>query len=665
MNTFPAWLKNTGWVLVFLMFSVGGVQVTPTRAQEDDALNLPTDLYILSNTGVITRFGVGQAGVRTISPEDTFIIDFAVAPQADWMAYRTEDNITLTPLHPIEQQDFTLDEGEANAPPIRSMGKTMAWAPDSRVLAYTTLFGIRVAFDAGGSFTEYASIAVSPIQHLVWSPGGTYLAAEAEDNVWWVYRRDGTTMPLASAIPASNGIAWLSDTQLVFAPPEGGLIMMDLANANAQSALTDNTQIYFEPTLRPSGRIAAFVKNTTDTELDENRAFFQEMRVNQGLVSVLTTSETPTDFTNAFWGPSGRIMVSLRAGAPALIVPDAGVYFALPFADAVDYDWGAALPEAVPGLVMNNTASFLSPTVEGITQVWRLRGDGLPPAPITASLDDVTLYAISENGRNLVYVSEGRIWLQALNSGNNTATERLAVENPIVDIGFDAGGQMLSYVTTPTEENPEAGVWLLPIAEGDPQLAAPLELDDEGQPAFTYQAAVFAPNINAVLLRRQTGEAVDYYVLDPISNALSTVGPYNDAKWLSDGRIATTSTDITGSGIYTIVPNVFPVEAAIVLRAASTIADYQEVAPGVLRVILRGASRPGETGIRVADVRLESGEPDEIAMLDFMTLPSISPDGNFIAGFIESGSLLAIFDVETGQKVSIAGTNSASAFHWW
>ena len=48
----------------------------PAAAQE--ALELPADLFVLLNDGRIQRYGVGASGVRTVTPEGAYIIDFGV-----------------------------------------------------------------------------------------------------------------------------------------------------------------------------------------------------------------------------------------------------------------------------------------------------------------------------------------------------------------------------------------------------------------------------------------------------------------------------------------------------------------------------------------------------------------------------------------------------------
>ena len=72
------------WLFCFALLLIAG----PLLAQ--DGLNLPSALYVLTAEGRVDRYGLGAEGVRMITPEDEFVIDFGVAPDGNWLAYRTE-----------------------------------------------------------------------------------------------------------------------------------------------------------------------------------------------------------------------------------------------------------------------------------------------------------------------------------------------------------------------------------------------------------------------------------------------------------------------------------------------------------------------------------------------------------------------------------------------
>src|SRR5688572_5628600 len=197
--------------------------VQGVRAQED-GLNLPTELYVLTNSGQVQQYGIGTAGLRSVTPEDEFVLDFGVAPDGNWLAYRTEDALKLLDMGSETNEE--IEGATAGIPPVRGRGDTLAWSPAGDVFVYTTTTGGRAHFVGKDLFID---LPQGQLTQVLWSPTGAYLAVEAEDNIWWLYRRDGDNLVLTSAIPSALGLTWVSDTQVAFAPGEGGLIHMDLA----------------------------------------------------------------------------------------------------------------------------------------------------------------------------------------------------------------------------------------------------------------------------------------------------------------------------------------------------------------------------------------------------------------------------------------------------
>ena len=71
--------------------------IMPTSAQ--DGIDLPADLYLLLNEGIVQRVGLGRSGIAQVTPDDVFVLDFAVAPDDNWLAYRTQDGIMLVNMY--------------------------------------------------------------------------------------------------------------------------------------------------------------------------------------------------------------------------------------------------------------------------------------------------------------------------------------------------------------------------------------------------------------------------------------------------------------------------------------------------------------------------------------------------------------------------------------
>src|SRR5690606_3183783 len=85
----------------------------------------------------------------------------------------------------------------------------------------------------------------------------------------WIYRRDGTTMALSSVIPASIGTAWVSEAEIVFAPPEGSLRLMNLDAANAQTVLLGDNVEYRLPALNERDQLVFFARDKADSTIPE------------------------------------------------------------------------------------------------------------------------------------------------------------------------------------------------------------------------------------------------------------------------------------------------------------------------------------------------------------------------------------------------------------
>ncbi len=614
-----------------------------------DGLNLPTELYILVNDGTVERYGLGAAGVQTITPEDAFILDFAVAPDDNWIAYRTEMGITLQSL--VDDRRVPLEDETADVPPVRGRGSTMAWSPSGEVLAYTTIFGIRLAFDPSSEHTVYTNVPVSAVFGLMWSPDGTYLAAETENNVWWVFQRDSTAMNLASVVPASYGLTWLDDARLVFAPPEGGLLTMNLVNANAQTQFMDATQEYRLPMRKDDGSIVVFARPAATAEAPEF-ATYQRLSLDDGGATVAESSDIPVDLTGMRWAPDGDLMIAFQGGVLVLVLPQTGDGFPLPIVNTVAYDWGPPRPNSATGFSLPFDAHFLAATSTGIVQVWQLPGNGLPPMPITNAETDISEYAASRDG--VAYTSDGRVWY--LNTAEDTPNATELVIVPGRDLTFNPAGDQLLYVTSSLDG---AGVWSLALGSQEPTEPQLLLSSTD----VIYADPQFAPNVNAILIRQETSDGVEQVMYDPVSQEIISIGTYDHAVWLSEGRIL----GIQETEQETVIDLVAPSsqETAVAMRVGSgQVEAVRETAPGQLSVVLAGDNQPGLSFFTLMEVDVAVGEPDQRAKLRYLTEPQISPDGQFIAGLLQPDGALTIYDAMLDQTTTLRQPAGITQFEW-
>jgi hypothetical protein len=320
------------WIFLLLCLSIIG----PAAAQTD-GMNLPTDFYVLLNDGVVKRYGMGSAGEVQVTPDGEFVIDFGVAPDGERIAYRTETGLHLLNM---TSNEAALLDGTAGVPPMRGRGETVVWSPQNDAIAYTTFNGARVWFE-GETFPF--NIEQPGLIGVNWSPEGRFLLAQAGDNIWWVYRRDANSIILASVITASVGTSWISDHELAFAPPEGGLILMDLDAANTQIPLFDNTSDYRLPFLSPEGRLMFFRREKNDSTVPEGYGLLGALPRGVREVDVLGTSAIDLS-GDLRWAPGGQLMIALQGGVLALFDPKTGQGLTLPIANPVDYGWGPYPP---------------------------------------------------------------------------------------------------------------------------------------------------------------------------------------------------------------------------------------------------------------------------------------------------------------------------------
>jgi len=629
---------------------------------QEDGLNLPTELYVLTNSGQVQQYGIGIAGLKTVTPEDEFVLDFGVAPDGNWLAYRTEDTLKLRNMYTEVSED--IEGAAAGIPPVRGRGDTLAWSPSGDVFVYTTSTGGRAYFSGSATFLD---LPQGQLTQVIWSPTGAYLAAEAEDDIWWLYRREADNLVLTSAIPSAVGLAWVGDAQVAFAPGEGGLIRMDLAAGNAQTNLLDNTWTYALPYLLPDGTLAVFGRQRDAEDIPEGSGRLLGLAASSP--SVQNLSEAVIELNGLQWAPGGDLLIAFRGGVMALVIPASGQGLTLPVSDAVAYSWGPPPPEVVTGLTLPADGFFVTEGADGIKQVWRLPGDGSPSLPVTQAEADVTTFAVSPNQRNIAYASGGQVWLQPLvGTGDAQSLAPLAAETR--HLAFSPDGTRLAYDTLSSEENPAGGVWQVAAAGGE---AVQLLVNGPtGQainaPPF-YLRPQYAPNINALLVVMSGSETSDYALLDLGTRETLAVGSFDDAIWLSNGQILGYG---NGSGIgeppaMQEIVAVNPADGTRRLLASLPypvrVMTMHDIGDGIVRLVL-GSYAGGPGALNVVDMDTSTGALTPAGGGGFMVNPQLSPDGAFLAGQTRPGGALLFRNVSSGESAAVYEPPNAQMFAW-
>jgi len=625
--------------LVVILISMCLLSIS-TSAQ--DALNLPTELYILLNDGQVERYGLGADGVQTVTPENEFIIDFGIASDDNWLAYRTTTGLYISSVY--EPDSLQLMDESADVPPIRGNGDTLAWSPDDSALAYVTLNGIRVYF-RDGSTTD---IPVNQVQHLQWSPDGAFLLAETAENIWWIYRRVGINMPLSSVIPSSRGITWLTDGILIFAPAEGGLLTMDLNDNNAQTTIMATSQTYSLPYLIGDGVYRVFVQGD-----DSNFGRLMILQIDEnGSVITEEIGEGDVELARIRWAPGGNLLIAFQGGVMALVDPISGQGFTLPITSAVSYDWGEVQSNSVDVIVADEDIYFLGEDIMSIRQIWTFAEDGVPFS-ITPATGDITAYDITSNGQKIAYISQDQLWLY--NRADDELTSLVESGDPMRSPRFSRDETRIAYAVDSVENNGNGGIWLLSIDDSENTLilANGAAGSDNASPPF-YREPKWAPNINALLVKASGSETTSLSILDVNTLEVVPLGQYDDGFWLNDGRVVAWGTGIgigtpQASEIVILDPNTQQEPIPLFTLPADILVErLVQVNNNELQLITR-QNTFGPSSLLVVSVPIQ-GTPERLFAMPPLIDPVFSADGNSVAGLTHPNGNFVWYESEAQSQ---------------
>ncbi len=630
-----------------------------------EPLRLPAPLYVLTNEGIVQRYRPSEAGLKAITPLNTFVVDFRLAPDDNWLTYRTPDGLWLTNLY-RDDSPHQLEGASAGVPPIRGHGDTIAWSPQADALAYTTLTGVRVHFFTSGVF---ADVAIDSISHLVWSPDGRYLAAENADNAWWIYRRDTDAMTLTSVIPASDGAAWVGLTEIVFAPPEGGLVAMDLAAANAQTPLLNASQHYRLPFVESEEALLVFTMGDNSPRGRLTRIFLNP----QGAAAV-PIGEADIDVTDLRWSPQGNVLVGFKGGAVTAINALSGEGVALPVPTAAAYSWGALLPNEVALFALPSDLFALAPDEAGVVQVWRLPRDLLPYVVTKADMP-VSSFAMSIARDAVAYLAGTTLWWQDVKG--NAAAIQLTTLTPPLAAALAFGPDSRIYYRD-THEG-KSGIWRIDPQKPQPDLFV----------ADTDERLYFLPrpasSVSALAVGwSETGAGSGMSVYDTTTRVrlldlllttqtstplqIADLAAYRVPQWLEGTQMIFGGT-ITRGGIPTIGLHVLDVNNVqeppfVVWRIEQPVMIHDLVFlpnENIVRVLVQSAD-PGP--VRLLDVPLDGGAVTVRAQVGFMIRPRLSPDGTTVAALTQPQGDIEIWALSTRRRVVLANPGQVEILNW-
>lgn len=623
------------YILIPILLFIFSFQSLSLLHAQEDGLNLPAELYTLVNDGRVERYGLGASGVSAVTPDATVVIDFGVAPDGIWLAYRTENSLML---HNMLTGDASEIEGAtAGVPPYRGRGATLAWSPDGTALAYAVEYGLRFRFDNNTFF----DMPITPIINLMWSPTGTYLAAEAENNIWWVYKREGNQMILISAIPSSIGLAWVSDGLMMFAPETGGLFLMDVSNGNAQSQISDENLLFRLPVFRRDGTVSVFARPANDTTFLPTQGFLYRVSPAGDNVGIEQISTIAVDFNNLRWSPDGNLLLTLSSGILGLVDGATGQGFSLPVTGIVTYGWGAPRPTPAPTLALTSTGYFLADDGTGVEQLWLTADDAALAVQVLAAESSLTTYAIAPDGETIAYHRDGQLWL--LPATADLATSILTIDE-VNNLGFSADGSALIY-------DADGNIYSVPVEGGEPQ-----------QLLAQYSEPAYSPNGTALLVRIGDG---DLGLLIVESGEVRRLGAFAWGKWLANGQLAIYGAPVAGTqpGVYIVDLNTDGTPR--LLYASSPGERVLDVAASGNNLrILETKIVTGPAALEAVQIPLAGGELTNLGSPGFIGDPVLSPDGRFVAGYASAAGTIVIYDLDTDAERVLLQPPRTHDFQW-
>jgi hypothetical protein len=700
--------------MIISLLSLLLVTALAASAAAQAGTRLPSELFVLTNEGIVERYGLDAVGARPVTPPDVYVLDFGLDALGERLAYRTEDGLTVVGL--TGGEGLQIEGASASVPPYRGQGRTIAWSPAGDAIAYTTLTGARVFMETGGA-PLFIDLTEGIFLNLSWSPGGTFLAAEAEDNIWWIYRREADALLLTSVIPSSIGTTWVSNSEIVFAPSDGGLRLMNLDAANAQTALLDASVDYRLPYLTADDRLVFFARPRQNTTIPEGSGTL--MRLARGAQQVETVGQRPVPLRGLMWAPGGEVMTAFQGGVLALFNPITGEGVPLPINNAVAFDWvplrapvivvtprptptptieptptddpNAPTPTPPPptpapastvtGLLLSADSYFLAPDQRGILQVWRMPASGQPPFRFTGATGDISEYAVSRDGRRVAYVVRGALWVQRFEVSQPLLLAEVEGFAPVTP-AFSPDGLRVAFVD---ESVNQSGVWIVGLDGRAPLRLLANGAGDDGAAGgqWVYRRPQFSPDGARLLLDAYRGAEVTSVVLTLETGELTEVpmGPPDElralnARWLSENRILTFNSPATAPGgeanffIHdALAPAASPVQR-LPLPAGMVVRDVIARGRADGRVELRALLAAGaDAPVQVVD--LDGGAQTAIMDLGPLIAPRLSPDGRFVAGLLEVNEVggvllgpLVFIDVSLGGQFLLSTPERTSGFRW-
>lgn len=638
-----------------------------------DVWPLTSDLFYLGTDARLYRQPMlgDETTAAPVTPANEPVLDFAVAPGGDWVMTRTANAVSITGIDGLRGQVIARDVGEPG-----TIGRaSMAWSADAARLAYATERGFQVYYRGGGADfrVQVFDVTEAPVDMLLWSPNGTWLYMVRMDGTSALYQA-GETFQAWVELGSVHSAAWTPSNQLVFAPVDGGLVLLSPDNLDSRSFLVPASQRVSLPAPADDGTLRFFIHGDSH----ENPGVLHRVMLPGGTLEQISTNAVYT--TGRRWDGNATRLIEVQAGGFHLIEPVTGAQGIAPALTppAGVLAWADAPPTEVTGVAMDHDLYFLAPQA-GITQVWRLPSNGEAPTPVTRELTNVLAYSISPDGTQLLYTSGGAIYRQVVNTTD-------VVE--VVQLSADADGRLSTPSFSPTGRQiayADGGIWVRDldtlatrrlIADIQPQSETDRRIAIYSNPRWSSDgnwllATVTYTNGSDQVLISVAEEYPQAWTLSTF-NAAASWNLYGAALVYSPGG---SIAEAGLSQVFMPIPNEdgTPGEPEFGRLLNLPVVDVQPLSDGrlfLLRTPVPGTLGP--TSVTVYSISSDGASLQRESISFIMEEAVLSFDANFVAGLYrptlngdgDSVGRLLIFSRETGQIVALRGVTSVFNIQW-
>jgi hypothetical protein len=217
-------------VLIFLVLTTCWAPAIATA--QDAAFPLPAPLYLLTSQHQVLHVDPQTGEQTVITPEGQRVLDFDIAPDGQWIVYRTTDSMVI--VSEMATGSGYVLEFDAPGPSTSGPAQTLAWSPDVTAIAYVVADGVRIAELGAG---DYGAPLLSTIQgpwiEFYWVDATTIIASDLAGKTtrisgtrdqWTVEAVSGVDVRAQPSIPSyltAEGV-WL-DNQTVIPRTAGAL----------------------------------------------------------------------------------------------------------------------------------------------------------------------------------------------------------------------------------------------------------------------------------------------------------------------------------------------------------------------------------------------------------------------------------------------------------